>query len=154
MSAENPTNPFDRLPSDYQLPGFKDLSPGQRQAILDGPGWVNRPVTLRRYEDVGDFRYTPNQGGSNNFIAFFNRTETSSLAYAAAQTPAFQRFHILYPELVEHLDQAVATAGYGPPPTQTWGELLKAYNIMSQLVDANDPDVLQNGQVDDLYLWH
>jgi hypothetical protein len=147
------TSPLDAvLGGEFQLPVLDDLTEQQRQAIAEGPGWVNEPVAvdLEGFADTDAFAASSQGLGTNNFRGFFRRQGFQASVYE--NTPAFQRLRILHPDLVEYMDQQLANPD--ELPEGVWEDLLKVYNIMKMLVDKNDPNVTSDGVVDKLYLTH
>jgi len=87
----------------FELPRLEDLTDAQRQAILDGPGWVSNPVQVHQFPTTEKFRLL-----SNNFRLYFATEEGSMWDYVKEATPAFQRFKILYPdEATETVEQYI-----------------------------------------------
>jgi hypothetical protein len=147
------SSPLDAvLGGEFQLPVLDDLTEQQRQAIVEGPGWVNEPVAveLEGFSDVDSFAASSQGAGANNFQGFFRRQGFQGSVYGSM--PAFQRLQILYPDLVDYMDQQLANPD--ELPQGVWDDLLKVYDIMKLLVDKNDPKVTNDGEVDKLYLTH
>jgi hypothetical protein len=148
---ETLSSPLDAvLGGEFQLPLLDDLTEQQRQAILEGPGWVNEPVDLDGFSDVDSFAASCQGSGTNNFQGFFRRQGFQGSVYG--NIPAFQRLQILYPDLVDYMDQQLTNPD--ELPQGVWDDLLKVYNIMKMLVGKNDPKVTSDGEVDKLYLTH
>jgi len=145
----------DRPDQQYKLPAWESLTVDQQQAIEAGPGWVTQPVELQEFSNVAEFRNSPEQRRADNFVMYFMRDGFVGSLYE--EKPAFQRFAVLYPDIVSELDAQTA----GRPPSEIANDdqlqigLLDAYNKMKFLVDKSDPHVVDEaGEVDRLFLTH
>jgi len=75
------------------------------------------------------------------------------VAQTHAGKPAFQRMLTLYPDFTIQLVLAVGqTSGSKSMGTLT-PDLFTAYQLISQLVDEQDPYVIRDGKVDDYYFY-
>ena len=136
---------------ELKVPLFEDLTPGQQTAIENGPGWVRDPAGMMRFESLEDFTRTKDNVGQSSFSMFFIPIEQNSpnpIADVYRQYPAFQRLEIINPKLCQDLRDLYRN--YSDPEWNdpAWqAKLFSAYKYMSQLVDKNDPGVMQDGKV-------
>lgn len=152
QETDRPKHPDRIVPDDIPMPTWNSLTEEQQREIDSGPGWVRKPaVGLPDFADLGSFIPKPNAFASNNFFALFipegEWLETSS------GMPAFQRFQILYPGMLEQLRAAMEACGRRPRAEVLWKDLFQAHKILRALVDVNDPGVLLgDGRVMNNYL--
>jgi len=66
--------------------------------------------------------------------------------------PAFARMLILFPDFTRKLALDFSELGYSSLDQRYRAELFAAYQLMSRLVDQNDPHVMRDGEVDSWYL--
>ena len=109
----------------------RSISQDQDLQIRSGPGYVVNPVELPSATELGDL---------NNFWFHFSDSEVGE---AYRQTPYYMRFEILFPVLDAELKRRL--------PLETWEAidpiLREAYEHMRKCVDAQDPQVIKDGQV-------
>jgi len=102
-------------------------------------------VAQRKFATLEEFRKR-----KNNFYAHF-MTDGNSWAEDRRKRSHFQRFQMMYPELVEKLGREVCEAESEGHEKYSSPLLHKAYNLMSQLVFEND-EGLQSHPHPDQYL--
>jgi hypothetical protein len=144
---------------EYQYDPMLYLTAEEAAALEAGPGLVTERVAIELiaaedylregmngYHDLGNF--------SGHFIA-----PDSMIAAIYHERACRQRFASLFPDLTAELEQLNAEGEVTNAPTSgrtLWrphAAYLQAYDLMSVLVDRNDPAVVRpNGTVDSLYL--
>jgi len=131
----------DALPS-FEVP---PLTPAPLAAIDDGPGRVHTPVELERFTEAAQL---------NNFALYF-ADENSIAGVIYQRIRCNRRFAIVYPVFAASL-----RANYGMlrdsrvSSTDKERVLLHAYELMTALVDRDDPGVTdERGYVNRRYLW-
>ena len=116
---------------------YPDLTQEQIEMLQDGPGLVQHAADLIPVYELS---------GLNNFHFYFRDCQLSDIAYR--NQPFYKRFEIIYPDV--NLDLLIK-AKLTPDDRldiDLEAELRNAYELMSKLVDTEDPYVMKNGQVD------
>ncbi|MBI2176446.1 hypothetical protein HYU40_03835 [Candidatus Woesearchaeota archaeon] len=86
--------------------------------------------------------------GQNNYYAHFLE---GNWGQTRRNHPHFRRFQGLYPEMERKLRSEVTAARNQPGQQMPYTQLFESYKLMSQLVFADDPGVMQYSHPD-MYL--
>lgn len=127
------------------LPNVEDFPEGAdnfTQGFEVFRGDFENPTTIT-LEEIQKLR----EGGSAKEI--FGRW---NVVGKVIEKPACQRMLILFPDFMNSFITGISQPPMGRGYDLFRSEAYVAYQLMSQLVDVNDPHVLRNGEVDDWYL--
>jgi len=154
-------NPFDNIQhEEFRLLHWTDLSPEQALLIAEGPGWIENPASshLTRFDSLESFTRHVGKLGMNTYSKSYNNFKCFLYPRGSFGTefyssvPAFQRFHIIYPELVDHIDSKMTELDY-KPAGDIWQDLYISHSLMRRLVDRDDPKVINRaGELNPGYL--
>lgn len=121
------------------------LTPEQLSALDKGPGRVLTPIELERFADASQL---------NNFALYF-AAEGSIAGVIYQRIRCNRRFAIVYPEFTAALraNYLVLRDSQVTSPDKE-RVLLHAYELMKDLVDRDDPGVVDSaGHIYRRYLW-
>ena len=121
------------------------LTPEQLAALDEGPGRVRTPVELERFAEASQL---------NNFALYF-ADENSIAGVIYQRIRCNRRFGIVYPDFAASLRASyVMLRDSRVTSAEKERVLLHAYDLMTGLVDRDDPGVTdERGFVNRRYLW-
>lgn len=115
-----------------------ELSEEQLAALERGPGLVRNPAPQLSRAEIFARSHS-----LNNYEVYFKENHGPFAEYYC-QTPAFQRFLIIYPELSDYL---FSISKEEQNPLVLRAIIDESYDLMRQLVDIGDAHVIVDGAI-------